>query len=220
MAAPDGLQVWSPSKLRLFCTSENTWGKGAKGRAELAPTPNLQREREPEPGQEWHLGGARAVGNNLAKMALSPDKRPCSMLQKKAKNPRGAVPMWRGGKFLPDPRADDRLFPEHVSKTCLLAPQAAHACQEMAKPSSPSTWSPFRGLQERPNVPGVIELGGKNPCRAWRDTSGCSKALGPRQHLCIPLLTAAAPGSMRGEESELCSAVQEGIPLVLPLLSS
>ena len=101
------------------------------------------------------------------------------MLQRKAKNPRGPVPICPGGKFLPDPRAGDRLFPEHVSKTCLLVPQAGHASQEMPKPYSPSTWSHLRGFPERPNAPGPIDLGGKNPSRAWQETSACSEALGP-----------------------------------------
>ena len=90
-----------------------------------------------------------------------------------------------GGKFLPEPRAGNWLFPEHVSKTCLLIPQASHASQQTPKPYSPSTWSLLRGLQEWPNAPGLIDLEGKNP------------SIG-----------------------ELCSAPQEGIPLVLPWLSS
>ncbi len=76
-----------------------------------------------------------------------PDKWSCSVLQRKAKNPRGAVSICPGGKFLPDPRAGDRLFPEHVSKTCLLVPQAAHASRKMPKSCSPSTsWSHLKGF--------------------------------------------------------------------------
>ena len=73
------------------------------------------------------------------------------MLQRKAKNPQGPVPICPGGKFLPDPGAGDRLFPEHVSKTCRLVPQAGHASQEtlaLPLPFSPSTWSHLRGFQE------------------------------------------------------------------------
>jgi len=83
-------------------------------------------------GTRGHPGGAREPGSNLAQRdKRSCDKWSCSMLQRKAKNPRGPVPMCPGGKFLPDPSAGDRLFPEHGSKTWLLVPQAGHASQEM-----------------------------------------------------------------------------------------
>ena len=141
------------------------------------------------------------------------------MLQRKAKNPRGPVPICPGGKFLPDPRAGDRLFPEHVSKTCLLVPQAGHASQKMPEPCSRSTWSHLRGLPRVAKRPRPDRPWGQESFPRLRATSGCSKALGPRQHLCIPLLTAAATGSAGSEDGELCSAPQEGVPLVLPQLS-
>jgi len=91
-------------------------------------------------GTRGHPGGAREPGSNLAQRdKRSRDKRSCSMLQRKAKNPRGPVPMGPGGKFLPDPSAGDRLFPEHGSKTGLLVPQAGHASQEVSKPYCPSS---------------------------------------------------------------------------------
>ncbi len=91
----------------------------------------------------------QAVSQAKWREQRSPDKWSCSVLQRKAKNPRGPVPICPGGKFLPDPSAGDRLFPEHLSKTCPLLPQAAHASQEMMpKPSSLSTWSHLRGFPE------------------------------------------------------------------------
>ena len=120
------------------------------------------------------------------------------MLQRKAKNPRGPVPIRPGGKFLPDPRAGDRLFPEHVSKTCLPVPQAGHASREMPKPYPPSTWSPCRGFREWPNAPGLIHLGGTTPSRAWQDTSGCSKALAPLAIALHPISYSCCPWLHRG----------------------
>ncbi|KAK4828319.1 hypothetical protein QYF61_025331 [Mycteria americana] len=62
-----GQQAWSPSKQRLFCTSKNPWGNGAKGRAELAPTPNLQWAREPERARArvvpWSCKSSRREGS-------------------------------------------------------------------------------------------------------------------------------------------------------------
>jgi len=40
--------AWNPFKHRLFCPSKNTWGNGAKGKAELTPATNLQWERDGE----------------------------------------------------------------------------------------------------------------------------------------------------------------------------
>jgi len=74
------------------------WGKKS------LPPPQLQ-------GTRGRRRGARAAGSNLCQRdERSRDKWSCSMLQRKAKNPRGAVPMCPGGKFLPDPSAGDRLF--------------------------------------------------------------------------------------------------------------
>lgn len=99
---------------------------------ELAPAANLPWEKEPEKARArvvpWR---ARAVGMNRAKRAQrSSDRWSCSMLQRKAKKPRGPGPVCPGGKFLPDPNTGDRLFPEHLSKTWLLGPQAGHASQK------------------------------------------------------------------------------------------
>lgn len=55
------------------------------------------------------------------------------------KKPQGPVPTCPGGKLLPDPRAGNRLCPEHASKSCLLVPQAGHASQKMPNSYSPST---------------------------------------------------------------------------------
>ena len=101
----------------------------------MEPTVGVRKLPPPDVGHEGHLRGAQAAGSNLAKTdRRSPDKWSRSVLQRKAKNPRGPVPICPGGKFLPDPRAGDRLFPEHVSKTCLLVPQAGHASQGMPSP--------------------------------------------------------------------------------------
>jgi len=154
------------------------------------------------------------------------------------------------GKFLPDPNAGDRLFPECGSKTCLLVPQAGHACQKMPEPSSPSACSHLLGFREWPHAPGLIRLWGKNPSRAWQDTSGCSKApngtpgnisasyflwllplswQGLRvassavllKKIFLPWLCHCHPAERDWPPSdEFGSAPQEGIPLVVPPLSS
>ena len=128
----------------------------------------------------------------------------------------------RGKKFLPDPSAGDRLFPEHVSQTWLLVPQAAHASQDLPKPYPvlsypPSTWSHLPDFRECPNASELMDFGDKNPSWACQDTSGCSKALQP---LYILSLTAPEPAPVGNEDDELCHASQEGnTPLLLPLLS-
>ncbi|XP_074908023.1 uncharacterized protein LOC142042223 [Buteo buteo] len=89
----------------------------------------------------------------------------------------------------------------------------------MPEPCFPSTWSHLRGFREWQKTPGLIDLGGKNPSRTFGPPAGAPKHRDPRQHLCIPLLTAAAADSAGSEDGELCSAPQDGIPLVLPQLS-
>ena len=58
-----GQRAWSPSKDRLFCPSQKPWGNGAKGRAELAPAPDLHWAREPERararGVPWRCKSSR-----------------------------------------------------------------------------------------------------------------------------------------------------------------
>ena len=43
----------------LSCRSKNPWGKGAKGRAELAPATKLHWAREPERVAPWRCKGSR-----------------------------------------------------------------------------------------------------------------------------------------------------------------
>ena len=64
----------------------------------------------------------------------------------KGKKPMGSSASMPRGKFLPEPRAGTRLFLERGSETWLLVPQGGHACQEMAKASSPSSWRHVRGF--------------------------------------------------------------------------
>lgn len=45
-----------------------------------------------------------------------------------------------------------------------------------------------------------------------RTPVGAPKHWNPLHHLCTSFLTVAAPGSIGDEDSELCSASQEGIP--------
>jgi len=196
---------WSTSSRHLGKVAQRSPGKGpcsvlqrkAKkpqkallahgGGKKSLPPPQLQ-------GIRGHPGGARKPGSNLVqKDERSRDKWSCSMLQRKAKNPRGPVPMCPRGKFLPDPSTGDRLFPEHGSKTWLLVQQAVHASQEMPKPYSPPSWSHLRGFQEWPSVPSLTDLQVKNPSRTWQNTSGCSKDLGalvtslhPLSYGCFP----------------------------------
>jgi len=282
VAAPGEQQGCSPAQARLFCTSQKSWGNGAKARAELAPTTSWHWAREPErararcclggaraagkkvaegaqrssgkgpcsvlqrkaknswghllahgggkkslpppqlQGIRGHPGGARKPGSNLAQRdKRSRDKWSCSMLQRKAKNPRGPVPMCPRGKFLPDPSAGDRLFPEHGSKTWLLVQQAVHASQKVPKSYSPSSCSDLKGFQEWPLAPGLMDLGGKNPSHAWRDTSRCSKALGAPATSLHPLSYGCCAWLCRGGgwRALQCSssAPPEGIALVLSL---
>ena len=136
----------------------------------------------------------------------SPDKWSCSMMQRKAKNPRGPVPICPGGKFLPDPSDGNRLLPEHVSKTCLLLPQAGHASQEMPKPYSPSTWSHLWGqmapacltsgarISELPYPPASNSAG--SPRTSSRMSSGCPQASsGSRTQRTLPWIP-PPPGAL------------------------
>jgi len=178
---------WSTSSRHLGKVAQRSPGKGpcsvlqrkAKNpqRALLAYGGGKKAFLPAAGGHHCHPGGAREPGSNLAQRdKRNRDKWSCSVLQRKAKKPRGPVPMCPRGKFLPDPSAGDRLFPEHGSKTWLLVQCASW---EVPKPSSPSTWSHLRGFQEWPSVPSLMDPGVKNPSHAWQDTSGCSKALGP-----------------------------------------
>ena len=83
--------------------------------------------------------------------------------QRKAKNPRGPVPICPGGKFLPDPSAGDRLLPEHVSKTCSGSTGWLWLLGDTGTAFSASTWSHLRGFQEQRNAAGLINPGDKNP---------------------------------------------------------
>jgi len=114
------------------------------------------------------------------------------MLQWKANNPKGPVPVCPGEKFLPDPRAGDQLFPEYVSKTCLLIPQAGYASQKMPNPCSPSTQSHIMVAKC------LIVHGDKNCSRAWQDTSRCSKALRPLASSLHPVSYSCCPRLHRG----------------------
>ncbi|OPJ66365.1 hypothetical protein AV530_017102 [Patagioenas fasciata monilis] len=83
-----------------------------------------------------HNGPKVAQGRGAVLTAAEEGKKP----------PGTSANLPRGKKFLPDPSAGDRLFPEHGSKTWLLVPQAGRAAQEVPKPYSPLTWSPLRGF--------------------------------------------------------------------------
>ena len=59
-------------------------------------------------GTRGHLGGAEAAGRNVGQRDWrSTGECCCSVLQRKAENRQGAVPVCPGGKFLPEPRAGD-----------------------------------------------------------------------------------------------------------------
>jgi len=118
------------------------------------------------------------------------------VLQRKAKNPPGPVPICPGRKFLPDPRADDQLFPEHVSKTCL--DRLVTPPRRCPSPILPQPGAVSRGFQEWPNAPSLTDVGGKNPSCAWQDTCGCSKALGLIATSVHPIFLRLLPLALQG----------------------
>ena len=139
-------QACSPSKHGLFCTSKNPWGNGAKGRAELAPTANLQRAREPQGARAqvapWRCESSRQEPRR--KGPEDPDKGLCSMLQRTRSNPRG--PPWRptrDSRKLPPPGCGARGPPSwsrssrHLAKMAQRSPgrgRVLSAAEEGKKP--------------------------------------------------------------------------------------
>ena len=149
------------------------------------------------------------------------------MLQRKAKNPRGAVPICPGGKFLPDPTAGDRLFPQHGSKTCFLLPQPAHASQHMPKPYSSSLASHLRqGLPRgatcpRPHPPWRQEAFPRLPGHHWGLQSAATPSHTSASHF-LRLLPLPLQG-MRTESSAAllrCSSRRHSLALATGLAGS
>lgn len=106
-------QAWTPSKHRLFCTSKNTCGKGSKGIPDLGPATNLQQQRQLERARACV---APSMFKSLAKIAQrSPDKGPCSLLQR-AKTTPGAIasPPWGKKSLAPlSCKAEEAIFMVH-----------------------------------------------------------------------------------------------------------
>ena len=91
VAAPAGAASLEPFQARAVLHKQEPLGKWSQGksraRSRYKPAPGKSPR---EPGHEWCLGGARAAGKNLGKMAQrSPDKGLCSMLRRTRSNPRG-----------------------------------------------------------------------------------------------------------------------------------